>query len=97
MSEPIDLEAIRARQSVRREILRHVERMEAGRAAQTSGFTAEYDSGPLRDDIADIDALLAEVERLRALVERLNPCPTCHTFHLLKRAEAPWPSLTSRS
>jgi hypothetical protein len=33
----------------------------------------------------DIGVLIAEVDRLRALVTALNPCPTCHTYNLVRR------------
>jgi hypothetical protein len=63
-----DLEAIRKRQGKRREILRFAERREADDAAKSGSFVSRYESQPIREDVADIDALLAEVERLRGLV-----------------------------
>lgn len=37
----------------------------------------------------DVEALLAEVERLQRIVGKLNPCPTCRTFNLVKRDDSP--------
>lgn len=74
---PIDLETIR-------------EKNEGRKRSTASGILwgRETDFG---ESEADIDALLAEVERLRNLVRTLNPCPHCRTLNLVRRIETARP------
>lgn len=86
----IDLEAIRARNEARREFIGEIRAHEQQSAQMSGGFEADYQSSALQDDVDDVDALLAEVERWRGaancgdcFMERYHGRDRCHKHRAL--------------
>ena len=89
MSKSLDLEAIRQRNEERRA---SQERHSSDGICLAMAACCEVGTGKSSESaLSDIDALLAEVERLQDVVQRLNPCPACGAFTLLRREGAPTP------
>lgn len=95
-NEIIDLDAIRARNEDRcgLPILEEMVICELPRSRHHEPCGIVYGCGSrhhpfveahARGACADIDALLAEVERLRRVVGGVNPCPKCGTLHLVRK------------